>query len=161
MAFILAKQRDEDAVSAFRKYSEYLRDNEKLFPESAYALATSDWWFNFNDHRCPHDAWLEAATFSEPSIGERSEIRSLSLTLRLLGAYHDGHMELIYPTVYAYQLDMPSVAQGHGDWRYDELRVNEKGHLLHEIEWASVAYTGSWLIEASDLQYRWVPKNDA
>jgi hypothetical protein len=31
MAFILAKQRDEDAVSAFRKYSEYLRDNEKRF----------------------------------------------------------------------------------------------------------------------------------
>jgi hypothetical protein len=30
MAFILAKQRDE-AVSAFRKYSEYLRDNEKRF----------------------------------------------------------------------------------------------------------------------------------
>jgi hypothetical protein len=53
---------------------------------------------------------------------------------------------------------MPYAEQGHGDWRYDELRINDKGHLVHEIEWASFTYTGSWLIEASDLQYRWVPK---
>jgi hypothetical protein len=56
----------------------------------AYALATSDWYFDLADRRCPHDSWLESATIHEPSTGLRSELRSSALSIKLLGAYQDG-----------------------------------------------------------------------
>jgi len=158
MTFILAAQRDRDAVAAFNNYTAYLRDNERRFPASAYALTTSDWYFDFNDHRCPHDAWLEAAAFAELASGSRSEVRTSTLSIRLLGAYHDGYIELIYPEVYAYHFEMPYSKQGHGEWRYDEFRVDERGRVLHEIEWAMPGHEGRWLITASDVHYRWTAK---
>jgi len=122
----------------------------------AYALATSDWYFNFNDRRCPHAGWLESLTLLEPSSGERNEIRHLSLSVRLLGSYHDGYIDLYYPRVYGYTLKFDDGDGGHRDWRYDELRVSQHGHLVHEIEWCKLDETGRWLIESSDVEFRWI-----
>ncbi|WP_374334301.1 hypothetical protein [Leeia sp.] len=159
MTYILAEQRDQDdlkaAAQCWAAYQAFLQDNQQHFPPGAYALATSDWFYNFRDPRCPHDAWLEWARFEEPSEGERSEIRTTSLRVRLLGAYHDLWLELYYPRVYAYTCEVTPADHGHGDWRYDEFRLSERGHLLHEIEWAD---GGRWLIEASDLQFSWLPR---
>jgi hypothetical protein len=158
MAFILSTDgRDEDVVGAFRRYRDYLQSLRNSFPPSAHALATSDWYFNPHDHRSPHDAWLEALDLSELSSGERGRERSLSLRVRLLGAYHDGHIELRYPKVFSYALNVSHGDHGHCDWRYDELRVSEQGKLIHEIEWCGARDTGVWVIEASDLEFRWVP----
>jgi hypothetical protein len=121
-------------------------------------LATSNWYFIPSDHRCPHDAWLGSLDMHEPASGKRSEIRNLSLTMRLLGAYQDGFIELRYPQVFSYRMDVDHSEQGHRDWRYDELRVSDDGHLLHEIEWCGTEETGHWLIEASDVLYRWIAK---
>ena len=99
--YILGAQRDGDSTHAERRWEEYrnyLRENEPTFPPGAYALATSDWYFGFSDHRAPHDAWLEAFHLTETGVGERSEERHLSLTIRLLGAYHDRVLEFHYPS---------------------------------------------------------------
>jgi hypothetical protein len=158
MAFILSGDgRDEDVVGAFRRYREHIQSSRDRFPPSAYALATSDWYFNFSDHRCPHDAWLEELKVSETASGSRREKRGLSINVRLLGAYHDGHIELRYPRVFAYVLDIKDGKHGHRDWRYDELRLSDQGTLIHEIEWRSLHDTGTWTIEASDLEFRWIP----
>src|SRR5262245_1704834 len=136
MTFLLAKDgRDDDVGGAFRRYYEYLESVQASFPPSAYALAASDWYFNPEDHRCPHDAWLESLQLTEPSSGQQHEIRILSLRVRLLGAYHDGYVELLYPQVFSYRFDISNGEQGHRDWRYDELRLSDKGRLIHEIEW--------------------------
>ena len=157
--FVLAADgRDEDVAGAFKRYKNYLQSNREKFPPSAYALATSDWYFGFGDHRAPHDAWLERAEFAEIATGQRRENRHLSLTVRLLGAYHDGFIELHYPRVFAYRLDVNDSAAGHRDWRYDELRPSENGHLIHEIEWHHAGPTARWQIEASDLIHRWEPR---
>ena len=58
--FILAAQRDADVDRAFARYAEYLKANRDRFPRSAYALATSDWYFGFSNHQAPHDPWLES-----------------------------------------------------------------------------------------------------
>jgi hypothetical protein len=79
----------------------------------------------------------------------------LSLCVRLLGAYHDGYIELRYLDVFAYRLWSNDCHRGSGDWLYDEFRLSERGNLLHEIEWSS---GGTWSIEASDLAFEWVPK---
>lgn len=157
MSYVLGKERDVDVDGAFRRYRRYLAENKSAFPASAYALASADWYFDFGDRRCPHDSWLESATLAEPSSGARHEVRASVLTLRLLGAYHDGHIEFLYPDVAAYKLAMPYAAQGQGDWRYDEFRVTPEGRVIHEIEWAAFGHTGNWLVEASDVIHRWIP----
>jgi len=156
--FILADQRESDVVGAFARYKEYLESNRSRFPKSAFALATSDWYFGDSDHWAPHDSWLESVQIIEPSSGNRHEIRAASITIRLLGAYHDGYIELHYPNVFEYRLTADALGQGHGDWRYDEFRLNENGHLVHEVEWASFGVTNSWLIVASDVEHKWIPK---
>ena len=159
--FILAAERDsaEDLTSSFRVYGDYLIENRHRFPPSAYTLATSEWYYDFRDHRCPHDAWLEELRIEEPAIGDRYERRIVALRARLLGAYQDGYIELYYPRVYGYQLTLDVSGVGHGDWRYDEFRLVESGHLLHEIEWAGRGDTARWLIEASDVQCSWRPRD--
>src|SRR5262245_51550483 len=118
--YILAPERDDDPEGAFARYAEYLRTESRRFPPGAYALATSDWYYGFADHRAPHDAWLQTLSVEENGSGTRREQRALALRIRLLGAYHDRELELFYPKVLAYDLRGGSVADGHGDWRYDE-----------------------------------------
>lgn len=66
-------------------------------------------------------------------------------------------MELTYPRVHAYRLNLNHGERGHHDWRYDEFRLTDDGHLLHEIEWWGSEETGKWLIEADDVEYRFLP----
>ncbi len=163
MAFILSENRSniEEIVSNFEKYFKYLENIKRQFPESLYQLATSDWYYDSREHRCPHDSWLEGLSIEESGTGERNEIRSTSITINLLGAFHDGHIKLHYPGVTNYSLGHKvetthpnELNQGHGDWRYDEFRLSENGLVLHEIEWEH----GRWLIEAANVEFQWVPK---
>ena len=155
--FILSPEREADAKRAFANYAEYLEKNRAGFPSSAYALATSDWYFDPAVHHAPHDAWLESLTIAEPSSGARSEIRKTAITIKLLGAYHDGYIELHYPEVFAYRLSAVGLATGHGDWRYDEFRLDQEGRVIHEIQWAAREVDETWLIVACDVQHKWLP----
>lgn len=78
----------------------------------------------------------------------------LAVQVRLLGAYHDGHIELHYADVSRYEFQGPTVRSGHGDWLWDEFRLADGGRVLHEIEWEN---GGRWLIEAADIEHRWLP----
>jgi hypothetical protein len=140
MSFILRAQRagwPETFQSDWRRYEAYLTQNRERFPAQAYGLATSSWYYDASTSRCPHDAWLEAFTIAEPATGERHEQRTLTATIRLLGSYHDGFLELHYPQVFSYELQAAGTSQGHDDWLFDEFRISEGGRLLHEIEWAT------------------------
>jgi hypothetical protein len=155
--FILSSDgRDADVMGAFDRYRAYLEAEKDHFPRQAHALATSEWYFDFNDHRCPHDGWVEQVIIEERPVEVDIRRRQVSLTLRLLGAYQDGIIELHYPTVFAYSV--ATFASNHADLRYDELRLSESGQLIHEIEWCGMQQTGRWLIEASDVEFKWMPK---
>ncbi len=157
MTYILSAQRHLDDIEEvrrhWRRYEQYVRDNQAKFPPGAYELATSGWYYGCQDHRAPHDAWLESAVFEEPSQGDRNEVRHLSLQLTLLNAYHDMWIEFRYPRVHSYSIQSSQSGGGHGDWLYDEFRLSEEGHLIHEIEWAGKTFSEGprWLIEASDV----------
>ena len=159
MTFILAAERSGSPSSvgkAFDDYRAYLQQHEDRFPPGAYALATSEWYYDCENHRGPHDAWLEQCLVQEDR-GEESGVRSVTLELKLLGPYHDGHIVLRYPEVVSYDLAVDTGMGGHRDWRYDEFRISDAGHLIHEIEWAGPKKTGRWLIEAIDVEYSWEP----
>jgi len=159
MTFILANQRRtlESTAASFERYRGYLNENRSRFPSGAYDLAIAPWYYNPDDHRCPHDAWLDSVVIEEPGVGERNENRTVTIRVRLFGAYHDGHIELVYPRVFHYDLALADVAKGHRDWRFDEFRLSEAGRLVHEIEWSGAQNVGRWLIEASDITYAWLP----
>jgi hypothetical protein len=157
MAYILGEQRNVDCKGSFERYSEFLRINKEAFPAQAFALATSDWYYNPEDPRCPHDSWLEKISIAENAEGTRQEIRQTNIHIRLLGAYHNGYIELFYPEVFIYSLQMINCTRGHLDWLYDEFRLSSTGHLIHEIQWAGAYDSGTWVIEASDVEYKWFP----
>jgi hypothetical protein len=160
--FILLKDRsensDEEWQTASKAYRNYLESIKDRLPLAAYEFAAAPWHFNADSHRDLHDSWLEAVTIAEPSSGERSQHRSIDINIRLLGPYHDGHIEIAYTKVRSYSmvaaLNGSEAGEGHGDWLYDEIRLSARGYLLHEIEWSR---GGDWLIEFKDFEYRWIP----
>ncbi|WPP01976.1 hypothetical protein SFA35_11735 [Pseudomonas sp. HR96] len=88
---------------------------------------------------------------TEQGSGDRHQHRTLSIQLTLLGAYHDGYIDIHYEGVSRYQ--MAGNASHHGDWRYDEVRAADHGQVIHEIELAQAL----WLIECRDISVIWRP----
>jgi hypothetical protein len=166
MAFILQtvslSPKDSSKISAlYERYRQYLQSIRDKMPVAAFSFATADWHYNAEDHRCPHDSWLDTLTIREPAAGERSEIREIEMHLRLLGSYHDGYIEITYKKVKSYSLDSPfeskmppRVRVGHGDWLIDEFRLSDRGYVVHEILFSRGS---QWVIECEDILYEWKP----
>jgi hypothetical protein len=157
MAYYLSKERNQDIVGSYRRYQEYLREHEKEFPSGAFSLATSEWYQDATDHRCPHDSWLEDLVISETRGCDSKNITSMRL--RLLAAYHDGYIEFVYPKVMSYSIENSASSVDRVDWLYDEFRLAASGCVIHEIEWSGSRSDKSsrWIIEASDVKFRWSP----
>src|SRR5262245_29350461 len=159
MAYILTKDRPlnshQEWQSAWSKYCSYIESVREQLPDSAYEFATAPYHYDASDHRSPHDGWLESLIVREPATGDRKQNRSLEIDVRLMAAYHDGHIELSYSDVRRYSLQSGGQNElGHGDWLYDEIRLSEQGFVLHEVEWAR---GGVWLIECGNVAYQWRP----
>jgi hypothetical protein len=123
-------------------------------------FARADWYSDPTDHRCPHDAWLELIELSEPAEGEKKEKRKTAITIRLLGAYHDGHIVFHYADVSSFAVGSPSSDRGLGDWLEDRYSPTPGGSLRHEITWCFGADSKSfWVIEAGSIRYEWISKN--
>jgi hypothetical protein len=161
MSFILSENRQDcrEMTAAFIKYRDYISALRGRISKSAFDLASSEWYYDPSDHRCPHDSWLESLELLEHYGAESKEPRHLKLIVRLLGAYHDGHICLFYDDVKSYSFGFSGAAsrnalnRGNGDWLYDEFRLSQNGFLLHEIEWEN----SRWLIEATDVSLEWRP----
>src|SRR5277367_4486168 len=119
-----------DLLERSKVYREYLESTKERLPLSAFEFAGAPWHYDHNDHRCPHDSWVESLTITEPSTGERLQNRSLRISVRLWGAFHDGHILLDYPDVQMYSLENPTTGASHGDWLVDEIRLSENGLVL-------------------------------
>lgn len=158
MAYYLSRERNQDVVAAYRRYQQYLQEHSSEFPPGALALGTSEWYQNATDHRCPHDGRLDTLFISQ-IIHQRQKPMTI-MRIRLFAPYHDGSIEFAYPQVFAYGLESAGSEKVPMEWLYDEFRVAENGHLVHEIEWvfASSNRLSRWTIEASDVQFHWTPQ---
>jgi len=112
----------------------------------------SGWYALPEDHRCPHDAWVEAVTISEKASGDRQERRELEIRIRLLGAYHDGTIEFTYKGVDEYSVQASVATYGHGDWLRDEVE-DCNGAIVHTI----LLVKGRLQIKAAEVEYRSTP----
>ena len=155
-----ASGRDEVSTST-RRYREYLESIRAQLPTNIYELATANWKFDFRDHRCLHDSWVDSVVVREVSDPEEEADRSTELAVSLRGAYHDGHTSLIYRGVSNYALQLRSSLDertnlplrredNHGDWLIDEIRLGKSAAVVHEILFSSGA---TWLIEFKSLEY--------
>jgi hypothetical protein len=159
MAYILLKDRPQNSYeewqSGWSNYCAYLESVKNRLPPSAYDFASAPWHYDFDDHRAPHDGWVDEIVIRESTMGEQKENRALEIVVRLFGAYQDGHIELRYSEVQSYLLASgDTIGLGHGDWLYDEIRLSDRERVLHEVEWSR---GNRWLIECRDVTYEWRP----
>ncbi|MCI0402437.1 MAG: hypothetical protein L0212_02805 [Acidobacteria bacterium] len=131
-------------------------------PAHVYEFAIAEWHYNPDFHQSLHDSWVESVSIVESTIGGDRHRRKLDISVRLLGPYHDGYIELRYADVHSYSMnvqrgggwDPPSQYRHHGDWLIDEVRLSDRGQVVHEVEFS----TGSrWIIESQDLTCEWKP----
>ena len=122
------------------------------------AFAAESWYSDPTDHRCPHDAWLESCEIREAWEGERSETGRTVITVRLLGAYHDGHIVFRYSSVERFAISSEAAASGLRDWVADQFSVVGTGVIRHDIIWAGQGPTAQWSIDARQIEYEWIPK---
>ncbi len=135
---------------------EYLDKIAPDLPDSARQFAMTDW--SKNPSGALHDSWLEELKIDELSTGDRRQTRVKQITLRLLGSWHDGYIELRYEDVDRYSLqmakeDIRNADIGHGDLLRDEIQLTDKKRVRHVLEFE----LGSMCIECGDIKYRWIP----
>lgn len=155
----------EKMMEEFESYKLYLKSLKDKIPPLAYEFATAEWHFDTRDARCPHDSWLVEIKFGEVEESEKFELRPNEIYIKLLGAYHNGFIEIRYRNIHAYSLNSKrgfrlageSGSHFHGDWLADKIRLSENGFVLHEIEWEN----GQWIIESEDIEYKWLPFDPA
>jgi hypothetical protein len=138
-------------------YLRYVAERRQDFPAGARDFVAQSWRYDLNDHRCPHDSWLESLTLREVATGDRQQTRSVEIAARFLGTYHDGTFDLTYEGVTDYALAFAKPAKrpnvAHGDWIVDEVTLNEAGAVVHEIQFEG----GVWSIVCADVRHRWHP----
>jgi hypothetical protein len=153
--------RDADEIAeAHENYAGYLETVRDNMPSDAFTFASASWHYNPEDHRCPHDSWLQKLTIDEAASGARSEVRSVDISVRLLGAYQDGWIDLTYSDVTNYSLGFTqagsSTNQGHGDWLIDEVRMSDRMQVIHEVVFSTGA---RWLIECRNVRCGWTERS--
>ena len=148
-------------------YTAYLKEISEFLPAETRQFALSDWYYDYRDFdRCPHDAWVESFEVFENFSGKRREHRNVGIRIRLLASSHRGHIHFTYENVFAYGLNFsPTVRVGdeklvlpkHEDWMADEISLNSRGHVVHEIHFSSGCI---WSIEAESVSYSFGPISD-
>ena len=159
MKFLNYKYREEPSIIElkFRDYRNYLLKNRHLFPEPTFQFAIADWHYNMQESRCPHDAWVKSLQIFEKASATSIRKRNLQIHLKLLGAYHDGEINIYYENVRSYNFTLKADGfdlKSHGDWLIDEITLTDKNYLIHEIEFS---LSGEWQIECEKIIYEWQP----
>lgn len=140
-----------DRSPTFLSHNEHMANES--FTSALRECSSYDWYKFPEDHRSPHDAWVESITISEPSSGDRHEHRGLEIHVRLLGAYHDGTIEFAYKGVQSNSMQTMRDGAGHGDWIKDEVNLQRKDRILHKVTLSN----GRFEIEADTIEYTWTP----
>jgi hypothetical protein len=79
MSFILSANRDRDSIEEARKnwddYQAHLEALRDRFPVSAFEIATSDWWYQFDLPGAPHDSRLIRSYPKTSLMRSRAHVR--------------------------------------------------------------------------------------
>src|SRR5215471_25444 len=139
-------------------WATYKQDVEQLagrLPAKAREFALAPWHCNPEDHRCLHDSWIERIDIEEIASGSRHEHRTVEISIRFLGAYHDRYFTLRFPLVRRYSVERPlrwdkrQQIVGHGDVLDDAISIGEESYLIYSLH----LEFGRIEIEAKDIEF--------
>ena len=154
MKYILNK--DDNSIN-FEPYATYLETIKAKLPTHVFEFASNPKFYNLSSRSSLHDAWLEYLTISEPSTGERNEVRKLEIIIMLLGPCHDRNIQLKYFNVEKYDFSSPArpgeprfTHTAHGDLHTHEVRISKTGLIEHELLFERGTCI---LIECKDLEH--------
>lgn len=135
-------------------YSRYIQAIRDQLPPHIFAFASDSSYFDLDSSGTLHDAWFESLTVREVASGDRSEMRTLEVSLCLLGSYHDRRIHLQYAGVSRYAVTGPNGDQiehtVHGDLITQEVRLANSGLFVHELLFERDA---TILVECSDFRH--------
>ena len=140
------------------RYEEELAPIASRLPAGARKYALAPWHCDLTDHRCIHDARVEAISVVEAGSGEGKQKRAMGIVIRLLAAHQDRHLVLKFPGVRRYTIQHPSpdftgTVQGHGEVLDDSIRVTGDGYVLYSLQMEF----GRVEIEAKDIEFSQQP----
>jgi hypothetical protein len=170
-------------LGRYEQYRAYLATVADRLPPRAYEFATAGWHYNSEDSRKLHDSVAQEVTMRsywaymgrprfryrqrlyksrvrksllDRYIGRTGRDPILDIHVRLLGAYLDGHMELLYKRVHSLQMSSPHFPYPLGlvDLLVDEMELSEQSFLVHRIRFDVDVM---WVIECEGFDYRWKP----
>jgi hypothetical protein len=156
--FVLHIRQDEHGAWLIDDYLEYIDALKDKLPLGAKAFALAPWRYDMPDRRCPHDSWVESLVLDEVASAEDVAVRSLEVSARFFGAYHDWRFRLTYKDVQSYALKLERAIRvkakiGHGDWIIDEICLTKNNLILHEIVFSD---SGLWKIVCQDVVHKWL-----
>src|SRR5919108_4560428 len=94
MKYLVIEGTAEEIQRAWSAYESYLRSIRDALPPEVYEFATQSWRYDPTDHRCFHDSWLDELAIREVPRQPAHDVRHLTISLTVLGAYHDGHSRI-------------------------------------------------------------------
>ena len=140
-------------------YFAYLATVQGQLPAHVASFAGDPRHYSLSDHESLHDAWLESVEVREESSGERAEVRWTTITIRLLGPFHDCTHVLRYTGVRRYELAAAGVRAGHGDVYTHEVRLAQDGiSIEHELLFAGRT-EARMLIECADFTHEMLARS--
>lgn len=137
----------------FDEYFAYIESIKDVLTPSVYKFASNWNLYSLNSRSSLHDCWLESLTVNENGAGERGACRNCSVSILLLGAYHDRIIKIDYIGVERYSLDAVNLTKslrGHSDLVMHEIRIGEQSLVEHEIIFAS---GGSFKVVFSEMHH--------
>lgn len=146
-------------VRLWAGYEEALAPIASRLPANARKYALAAWHCDVTDHRCLHDAWVEAISVVESGSGPRKEKRGMGIVIRMLGAHQDRHLILKLPGVRRYVIERPLMEDanrdntGHGDVLDDSIELTPGGYILYSLR----LEFGRVQIEAKDVEFSQLP----
>jgi hypothetical protein len=141
-----------DAISEqWQAIAEYNAGIKDRLPQGARTFVLSEWHYNYNDPRCPHDSRIRSIGFEYSGDNPKS----CKLILRMLGAFHDRYISIAYENVTEFSLDGTLISGGSVDidWIYDEVHLSPSGRVEHVIEFGRFARC-LVKIECDDFEYQ-------
>jgi len=129
---------------SFEEYKKYLDANKEKFPENIFIFASDINRHQLNSPHSLHDSWLTSISIKENREIERPFNPKPTIRIELLGQMHDRDIVLLYEGVEYYCMEgIKNLSNWgdtfHGDITSHQVTINARGHVVHEIFFASGA----------------------
>jgi len=144
---------DSNGITTYDKYFEYIESVKNELSEEMYKLFSDVDRYNLTSVKSLHDSWLRTIQVND-ILNNEDEVEKIetSISIELLGPYHDRVFSLQYSGVKSYVFNKPArnIPIYHYDLLCHELRLNDKSSLEHMILFDNEI---SFLIEFSNFSF--------